>query len=131
MRENFRDWIETLETFGREVISEERRGKRAAILRGLLFGSSKIYTIAIKFYRLLYDVRILRDWCGYKRHGRPHLQEGTAETAKTAEKNILGDLCGLGPSSRQGSPLIMTAPSITGRLPHGPDGNRDRSVWVG
>ena len=61
MRENFRDWIETLETFGREVISEERRGKRAAILRGLLFGSSKIYTVAIKFYRFLYNVRILRD----------------------------------------------------------------------
>ena len=61
MRENFRDWIETLETFGREVISEERRGKRAAILRGLLFGSSKIYTVGIKFYRFLYNARILRD----------------------------------------------------------------------
>jgi tetraacyldisaccharide 4'-kinase len=61
MRETFRAWAEAIETFGREVISGERRGKRAAILRGLLFGSSKIYTVAIKFYRFLYNVRILRD----------------------------------------------------------------------
>ena len=61
MRENFREWIETLETFGREVISEERKGKRAALLRGVLFGCSKIYTVGIKFYRFLYNVRIFRD----------------------------------------------------------------------
>jgi tetraacyldisaccharide 4'-kinase len=61
MRETLRVWAETLETFAREVNFEERRGKRATIMRGVLFGSSKIYTVAIKFYRFLYNARILRD----------------------------------------------------------------------
>lgn len=61
MRETVRAWAENLETFGREVIFEERRGFRASILRALLLGSSKLYTFIIKVRRFLYNVRILRD----------------------------------------------------------------------
>ena len=61
MREQFRVWIETFETFILEVIFDERRGKRAAIIRVLLFGGSKLFTVAIKFRRFLYNARILRD----------------------------------------------------------------------
>jgi tetraacyldisaccharide 4'-kinase len=61
MRETLRAWVESLETFGREVIFEERRGKRAAILRGLLFGSSKLYHVGVTIHRWLINVRILRD----------------------------------------------------------------------
>ena len=61
MRELFRAWVEAVETFVLEVIFDERRGKRAAIVRGLLFGGSKLFTVAVKFRRFLYNARILRD----------------------------------------------------------------------
>jgi len=61
MREIFRAWAENLETFVLEVIFDERRGKRAGIVRGLLFGASKIFAMAVKLRRFLYNVRILRD----------------------------------------------------------------------
>jgi len=61
MRETFRAWAENLETFILEVIFEERRGKRAGIVRGLLFGASKLFAVAVKLRRFLYNVRILRD----------------------------------------------------------------------
>ncbi len=61
MRETFRVWAESLETFGREVIFEERRDKRAATLRVALGGASKLFQVLIKIRRFLYNVRILRD----------------------------------------------------------------------
>jgi tetraacyldisaccharide 4'-kinase len=61
MREKFRVWAETLETFFLEVIFEERRDFRAGVTRGILFGGSKIFQVAVKFRRWLYNVRILRD----------------------------------------------------------------------
>src|SRR5436305_1008609 len=61
MRETLRVWTETLETFLLEVILEERRGTRAALVRALLYGCSKIFQVAIKTRRFLYNVRILRD----------------------------------------------------------------------
>jgi tetraacyldisaccharide 4'-kinase len=61
MRETFRAWTENLETFLLEVILEERRGTRASLVRGLLYGCSKIFQVAIKLRRFLYNVRILRD----------------------------------------------------------------------
>jgi tetraacyldisaccharide 4'-kinase len=61
MREMFRVWTETLETFLLEVILEERPGKRATIVRTFLYGCSKIFQVAIKIRRFLYNVRILRD----------------------------------------------------------------------
>lgn len=61
MRETFRLWAESLETFVLAVIFEERRGKRAAIVRALLFGGSKLFQLAVKARRFLYNARILRD----------------------------------------------------------------------
>ena len=61
MREQIRTWTENFETFVLEVIFEQRKGKRAAIVRGILFLLSKIFEVAVKFRRFLYNVRILRD----------------------------------------------------------------------
>jgi tetraacyldisaccharide 4'-kinase len=61
MREQIRIWTETVETVVLEIISGQRRGKRAAVARFCLFVLSKVYIAAIKVRRFLYDVRILRD----------------------------------------------------------------------
>ncbi len=61
MREQFRDWIENLETFALEVISGERRDTRAALMRGVLFGGSKVFQVGVKLRHWLYSVRIFRD----------------------------------------------------------------------
>lgn len=61
MREQLRAWTETLETFFIEVVLEERRGTRASIVRGLLFIISKVFQVAVKTRRFLYNFRILRD----------------------------------------------------------------------
>jgi len=61
MRETWRAWTENLYTFGQEVISGERRGTGAAIVRGLLFACSKAYQVGFKIHRWLINVRILRD----------------------------------------------------------------------
>lgn len=61
MRENLRAWTESVETFLLEVILEERRGTRAALVRGSLYLCSKLFQVAIKTRRFLYNVRILRD----------------------------------------------------------------------
>ena len=61
MREQFRDWIESLETLALEVISGERRDTKAALMRGFLFGSSKLFQVGVKIRRWLYNVRIFRD----------------------------------------------------------------------
>ena len=61
MRERFRTWTESLETFILEVIFEERGGKRAALIRSFLYLLSKIFQVLIKIRRFLYNVRIFRD----------------------------------------------------------------------
>jgi tetraacyldisaccharide 4'-kinase len=61
MRERLRTLAESFETFVLEVILEERPGTRAAIMRGVLFGFSKLFQVAVKARRFLYNVRILRD----------------------------------------------------------------------
>ena len=61
MRESFRAWAETLETFVLEVIFDERHDFKARLTRAVLFGSSKIFKVAIKLRRWLYNFRILRD----------------------------------------------------------------------
>ena len=58
---NFRVWTEKLETFVLEVILEERRGTRAALVRAALYGCSKLFQMAVKTRRFLYNRRILRD----------------------------------------------------------------------
>jgi tetraacyldisaccharide 4'-kinase len=61
MRQTFRDWAENAETFVLEVIFEERRDWKANLTRALLYGSSKLFTVAVKIRRSLYNWRILRD----------------------------------------------------------------------
>jgi tetraacyldisaccharide 4'-kinase len=61
MREQFRVWTENFETFILEVIFEQRRDWKAALTRAFLYGLSKIFQVAIKLRRFLYNVRILRD----------------------------------------------------------------------
>jgi tetraacyldisaccharide 4'-kinase len=61
MSDRVRAWTEALETFVLEVIFEQRRGKRAALVRWLLLGLSKIFLVAVKGRRFLYNFRILRD----------------------------------------------------------------------
>jgi tetraacyldisaccharide 4'-kinase len=61
MPESLRAWRERLETFGREVIVEDRRGSRESLLRVLLHGCSKAYQLVIEVRQFLYDFRILRD----------------------------------------------------------------------
>ena len=61
MRESFRAWAETLETFVLEVIFEERHDFKARLTRGFLFGGSKVFQVAVKIRRWLYNWRILRD----------------------------------------------------------------------
>jgi tetraacyldisaccharide 4'-kinase len=61
MRERFRAWIETVETFALEVIFEERHDFKARLTRAILFGGSKVFQVIIKIRRWLYNVRILRD----------------------------------------------------------------------
>lgn len=62
MREYFRAWAEALEKFFLEVvIFEERHDFRAKLTRAILFGGSKVFQVAIKLRRWLYNVRIFRD----------------------------------------------------------------------
>jgi tetraacyldisaccharide 4'-kinase len=61
MREQWRAWTEATETFVLEVIFEQRKGTRAALLRLVLLGLSRVYGWAIRLRRVLYDVRIFRD----------------------------------------------------------------------
>jgi tetraacyldisaccharide 4'-kinase len=62
MREQLREWTEGVETFVVEVVTGQRRGKRAAVARALLLCLSKVYHAAIKLRRVLYDFRLLRDY---------------------------------------------------------------------
>jgi tetraacyldisaccharide 4'-kinase len=62
MRETFRAWAESAETFFREVVLEQRNDWRAKFTRAVFLLLSKIYVfIAVKTRRLLYNLRILRD----------------------------------------------------------------------
>ncbi|MFT4691494.1 MAG: tetraacyldisaccharide 4'-kinase [Verrucomicrobiia bacterium] len=61
MREAFRVWTENLETFALEVIFEQRRGKRAAALRSLLYLLSRVFGMIVRLRLFLYNSRIIRD----------------------------------------------------------------------
>jgi tetraacyldisaccharide 4''-kinase len=61
MRETWREWTESVETFVLEVIFEERRGTMATLVRAALYTLSKVFQVAVKTRRFLYNVRILRD----------------------------------------------------------------------
>lgn len=62
MREQIRVWTETVETFVLEVITGQRRDKKAAVVRFGLFLLSKGFHVIIKLRRFLYDLRLLRDY---------------------------------------------------------------------
>lgn len=61
MRETLQAWVESFETFVLEVIFDQRRGKRAAIVRSILFGLSKVFELIVILRRFLYNVRLMRD----------------------------------------------------------------------
>jgi tetraacyldisaccharide 4'-kinase len=62
MRESIRDWLENGETYYLEVISDQRQGYGARILRMVLYLCSKLYeVVGVKIRRFLYNVRIIRD----------------------------------------------------------------------
>jgi tetraacyldisaccharide 4'-kinase len=61
MPERLRSWIEAGETFFQEVVLEERGGAGRKVVRGILFGFSKVFQVAVKARHFLYDFRILRD----------------------------------------------------------------------
>jgi tetraacyldisaccharide 4'-kinase len=61
MRDFFRAWTESVETFVLEVITEQRRDKKAAVARFGLYCLSKVFALAVKARRFLYSARILRD----------------------------------------------------------------------
>lgn len=62
MREIIQAWTESTETFVLEVIFGQRRGKRAAALRSVLFLLSKVFEGIVKLRGALYHFRILRDY---------------------------------------------------------------------
>jgi len=53
--------LEKLEQFAIDVVLERRQGKRAAILRSVLFGLSQIYRSLVELRLLLYRNRIMRE----------------------------------------------------------------------
>ena len=61
MREQFRAWAESTETFFLEVVLEQRNDWQAKTTRVVLLGLSKVFEVAIKLRRFLYNVRIFRD----------------------------------------------------------------------
>ena len=61
MRDAIRAWTESTETFVLDVILGGRKGKRAALLRSILFGLSRIYAAAVKARRFLFNGPDLRD----------------------------------------------------------------------
>jgi tetraacyldisaccharide 4'-kinase len=61
MRETFREWMESIETFFLEAVLGERKGKLEELMRFLLLGLSKVFQVLVKARLFLYKVRILRD----------------------------------------------------------------------
>lgn len=61
MPETIRNWVEETEQFVLEVIFDRRKGKRATVVRTLLYGLSRVFEGVVKARKFLYDVRILRD----------------------------------------------------------------------
>src|SRR3989338_7920655 len=54
-------WLERLEKFAVDVILGKRVGKRAALLRWVLFGASRAYEGVVQLRLFLYKHRIFRD----------------------------------------------------------------------
>ena len=61
MRERIRIWTEDFETFILEVVFEQRKDRRAAVVRFLLLMLSGLFRLAVEARLFLYTTRILRD----------------------------------------------------------------------
>ena len=61
VRERWQKFLEDAETYLLEVIFQERPGKKAALIRASLLVLSHVFAAAVKFRRLLYSVRLIRD----------------------------------------------------------------------
>ena len=61
MRQTLRAWTEAIEQPFLEVISEQRRGKSAAVFRSILFILSKVYQGILKVHRFAIKSRLMRD----------------------------------------------------------------------
>jgi tetraacyldisaccharide 4'-kinase len=61
MRQTIRAWFEAIETPFLEVIFEQRRSKKAALARSILFGLSKIYQFGLVIHRFFIQARLVRD----------------------------------------------------------------------
>jgi tetraacyldisaccharide 4'-kinase len=61
MRQTIRAWFEAIETPFLEIIFEQRRGKKAALARSILFGLSKIYQFGLMIHRFFIQARLVRD----------------------------------------------------------------------
>jgi len=61
MRQTIRAWFEAIETPFLEIIFEQRRGKKAALARSILFGLSKIYQVVLVIHRFFIQARLVRD----------------------------------------------------------------------
>src|SRR5580704_17887807 len=61
MRQTIRAWFEAIETPFLEVIFEQRRSKKAALARSILFGLSKIYQFGLMIHRFFIQARLVRD----------------------------------------------------------------------
>ena len=77
MRETIRAWIEALEPTWKETIFEKRRGKRAALLRSILFAASKAVQLYLILHRFAIRSRLIRRYDprhpGH-RHRQSHLR---------------------------------------------------------
>jgi len=56
-----RRWIEQLEQFAIEVILEDRKGRRATVLRAMLYGLSFVYRGIVQLRIWLYRKRLMRE----------------------------------------------------------------------
>jgi tetraacyldisaccharide 4'-kinase len=61
VREWWRQFSEQAETWLLDVIFQQRPGKKAAVVRFLLLVLSRVFAVAVKLRRVLYNARILRD----------------------------------------------------------------------
>ncbi len=61
MRQTIRAWFEAIEAPFLEVIFEQRRSKKAALARSILFGLSKIYQFGLMIHRFFIQARLVRD----------------------------------------------------------------------
>lgn len=61
MRAWWREFSEQAETWLLDVIFQQRPGKKAAVVRFVLLCLSRVFAVAVKLRRVLYNARILRD----------------------------------------------------------------------